>query len=163
MLGTSRTFRPAAHAKNRRGIKQPSLRMQGDNYLDTHRNHALQSHLIAYSVSCTSRKAPLPATGTAFESTLTQFKDDSTYKDCQALARRISENREIAGLHFGYETEASEKLAPTVFSRLLDVQSFRDMLTASRLEFNADNQENKPISVTSAWAVQKAKWDKLLA
>jgi len=40
MLGTSRTFRPAAHAKNRRGIKQPSLRMQGDNYLDTHRNHA---------------------------------------------------------------------------------------------------------------------------
>ncbi|MSP02393.1 MAG: hypothetical protein EXR07_15280 [Acetobacteraceae bacterium] len=37
MLGTSRTFRPAAHAKNRRWIKQPSLRMPGDNYLDTHR------------------------------------------------------------------------------------------------------------------------------
>lgn len=37
MLGTSRTFRPAAHAKNRRGIKRHSLRMPGDNYLDTHR------------------------------------------------------------------------------------------------------------------------------
>ena len=37
MLGTSRTFKPAAHAKNRRWIKRPSLRMPGDNYLDTHR------------------------------------------------------------------------------------------------------------------------------
>ena len=37
MLGSSRRFRPAAHARNRRDIKRPSLRMPGDNYLDTHR------------------------------------------------------------------------------------------------------------------------------
>jgi tetratricopeptide (TPR) repeat protein len=37
MLGTSRRFSPAAHARKRRWIKRPSLRIPGDNYLDTHR------------------------------------------------------------------------------------------------------------------------------
>ncbi len=51
MLGTSRTFRPAAHAKNRRWIKRPSLRMPGDNYLDTHRLYKSLLEESGYNVA----------------------------------------------------------------------------------------------------------------
>jgi len=51
-----------------------------------------------------------------------------------ALARRIGENREVAGVHFQSDTVAGRNIAEAVFPRLMQCAIFAEVLEAARGE-----------------------------
>jgi hypothetical protein len=54
-----------------------------------------------------------------------------------ALAQRISENREIAGVHFRSDTEAGQQLAKDAFHGFLkEMPEVQDLLSAARAEWS---------------------------
>lgn len=68
--------------------------------------HSLQSHIIAHSIALANKALAAPAL---------------------AMARRIAENREVAGLHFRTDTEAGKKLAKKVVELLEKLPRFQEI------------------------------------
>ncbi|XSC44863.1 phosphatase PAP2 family protein [Bradyrhizobium sp. RDT10] len=51
-----------------------------------------------------------------------------------ALAKRIGENREVAGVHFQSDTIAGREIAEAVFPRLMKCATFRAVLNSAKDE-----------------------------
>ena len=92
-------------------------------------NHALQSMLIAMSLAAIFDGTDLAA---------------SMASQLGALAARIGENREIAGLHWPSDTDASDTLAPLVFARMQQTEAFRSALAKAREEWNLGSLSKGP-------------------
>jgi acid phosphatase (class A) len=75
--------------------------------------HSLQSHIIAHSLALANSALEAPAL---------------------AMAGRIAENREVAGLHFRSDTEAGKRLATKVMDLLVGLPRFRE------IRFRATNE-----------------------
>jgi len=100
-------------------------------------NHSFQSHLIAHILT------------SLFEASRSEKEDAAKKEVVQkkaevakamkaphfAMAARIGENREIAGVHFPSDTDAGKQLAARTFKALLQVDSFLDLLDAARREW----------------------------
>ena len=78
--------------------------------------HALQSHIIAHSIALATNGA--------------------LSKPALAMARRIGENREVAGVHFPSDTKASVTLAPHVMELLKRTPRFGEILERAREELS---------------------------
>ena len=91
--------------------------------------HATQSHLIAELVAGT-----LPGIlGNAIRPTL------------KAMAVRIAENREIAGLHYESDSEAGRELAENIAPMILNLSAFKDMKKGDKVK------EGVKSGVASEW------------
>lgn len=82
-------------------------------------NHALQAYVVREAVLSVM---PEP---------VRQAMDRPTSQ----LANRIAENREIAGVHFRSDTDASWKISGAVFERLNSLKSFKETAEAAREEW----------------------------
>ena len=83
--------------------------------------HALQSFLIA---ACVSEALPTDNTANDLKAAL------------HALADRIGENREVAGVHYPSDREASRAIAPVVMKALHDKSPmYNGLLTRARMEW----------------------------
>jgi acid phosphatase (class A) len=82
-------------------------------------NHSFQSHLIALAV------------GSIFEGEMaTAMRAPLT-----AMANRIGQNREVAGVHFQSDTDAGKILAAKVFAVLGNLESFKKVRNEARKEW----------------------------
>jgi acid phosphatase (class A) len=83
-------------------------------------NHSFQSHLIAHILA-----------------TLFEKEDVSNAMKAPlfAMAARIGENREIAGVHFPSDTDAGARLAARAFKKIRAVESFQKLCEAARQEW----------------------------
>ena len=77
--------------------------------------HSLQSHIIAHSLALANKALEAPTL---------------------AMAGRIAENREVAGLHFRSDTKAGMRLAETVVNLLKEMPRFKEILHRARNELS---------------------------
>ena len=64
-------------------------------------------------------------------------EDHAMARYAAALAQRISENREIAGVHFRSDTQAGQQLAKDTFHGFLkEMPEVKDLLTQARAEWS---------------------------
>jgi acid phosphatase (class A) len=85
--------------------------------------HALQAHLIAKCVEWI-----VPAMRPA----------------CKVLATRIAENRELAGLHWPSDTEASVKIVQRTFELLSGVEQFIEIVKIAKDEWGTPTEFSPP-------------------
>jgi len=81
-------------------------------------NHSFQSHLIAHCL-CRLFKEPVA---------------EAMRAPLFALAARIGENREIAGVHFPSDTDAGRDLAASIFELLQQGEPFKQLLAKAAIE-----------------------------
>jgi acid phosphatase (class A) len=99
--------------------------------------HALQSSLMSYCVMMVCSPA--------------------FYGPLLALARRVGENREIAGLHYKSDREASERIAPAVMKYLLKGPVFRAIMDAAAKEWSAGSRVLYPAPLSAERMAAKSE------
>lgn len=85
--------------------------------------HALQAFMVA---KCAGAAAP------AMDAT------------CRALADRIAENREVAGIHFPSDTEASRRIAGKAFDLLASIAEFKTVFQEAQNEWTGAKSDPLP-------------------
>ena len=81
-------------------------------------NHSFQSHLIAHTLT----------------SLFGEPLQDAMRAPLFALAARIGQNREVAGVHFLSDTDAGRELSAPIFKKLQGISSFAEICTARILQ-----------------------------
>jgi hypothetical protein len=88
--------------------------------------HALQSHLIALCLEAANRLPNQPE--------IAANRPPNQPDMLKNLARRIAQNRVIAGLHYPLDNEAGEVAAEKCFELLMEGSEFKKLLHAAREE-----------------------------